>query len=118
MEGHRNLKLFDNKPLLNELRGQELPDWVRQGQRLTGMTSNQKSFPLVGSNFEFKQHGQSGNEFSALLPYTAKIADELCVIRSMHTEAINHDPAITFFSNGFAATRKALYRFMDELWLG
>lgn len=98
--GPSQFELFDHKPLLNKIRGEELPDWVRQGQRLTGMTSNQKSFPLVGSNFEFKQHGQSGNEFSSLLPYTAKIADELCVVKSMHTEAINHDPAITFFQTG------------------
>jgi len=82
------------------MNGQELPDSVRNGQRLTGMTSGQSSFPLAGSLFKFKQHGQSGTWMSDLLPYTSKIADEMCVIKSMHTEAINHDPAITFFQTG------------------
>lgn len=94
------LELFDYKPLLHKLWGTELPDSVRQGQRLTGMTSNQKSFPLVGSFYNFKQYGQAGAWFSELLPYTSAIADELCVIRSMYTEAINHDPAITFLQTG------------------
>jgi hypothetical protein len=98
--GPSQLDLFDHKPLLNDIRGEELPDWVRQGQRLTGMTSNQKNFPLVGSNFKFNQYGQSGATLSDVLPYTAKIADELCFVKSMHTEAINHDPAITFFQTG------------------
>lgn len=94
------IELFDYKPLMYEMHGKELPDSVRQGQRLTGMTAYQKSFPLVSSMFKFKQHGKSGAWISDLLPYTAKIADELCIIRSMHTEAINHDPAITFFQTG------------------
>ena len=94
------MDLFDYKPLLNKLNGQQLPDHVRGGQRLTGMTSQQASIPLAGSIFEFKQHGKSGAWFSELLPHTADIADEICVIRSMFTEAINHDPAITFFQTG------------------
>src|SRR6266478_4638646 len=94
------MDLFDYKPLLNKLNGEQLPDQVRGGQRLTGMTSQQASIPLAGSIFEFKQQGQSGGWFSELLPHTATVADDLCVIRSMFTEAINHDPAITFFQTG------------------
>jgi len=92
--------LFDYKPLLNKMNGEELPDSVRQGQRITGMTAGQQSFPLAGAQFEFKQYGQSGAWLSELLPHTAEIADELCFIKSMHTEAINHDPALTFFQTG------------------
>ncbi|WP_158856529.1 DUF1501 domain-containing protein [Lunatibacter salilacus] len=98
--GPSQMELFDYKPLLNERFGQELPESIRAGQRLTGMTSNQNSFPLAGSVFDFAQHGQSGAWVSELMPHTAKIADELCFIKSMHTEAINHDPAITFFQSG------------------
>ena len=90
------MDLFDYKPLLNKLNGEQLPDSVRGGQRLTGMTSQQSSIPLAGSIFKFKQHGQSGAWFSDLLPHTARVADDLCIVRSMYTEAINHDPAITF----------------------
>lgn len=94
------LDLFDYKPKLREMQGQDLPESIRNGQRLTGMTSNQKSFPLAASKFEFKQYGHAGAWFSELLPHTARIADDLCVIRSMFTEAINHDPALTFFQTG------------------
>lgn len=94
------MDLFDPKPLLNEMYGEELPDSVRLGQRLTGMTAGQTSFPLAGSLFNFKQHGQSGAWMSELLPYQSKIVDELCFIHSMHTEAINHDPAATFMQTG------------------
>jgi len=94
------LDLFDYKPGLANLRGTELPDSVRQGQRLTGMTSTQSSFPLAPTKFRFAQQGASGAWVSELLPYTAKIADDLCFIKSMHTEAINHDPAITFMQTG------------------
>ena len=94
------IELYDHKPLLNKMHGEELPESVRKGQRLTGMTAGQTSFPLVGSPFAFKQHGQSGNWISELLPYHSKIADELCIIRSLYTDAINHDPAITFFQTG------------------
>lgn len=94
------MDLFDPKPLLNEMYGEELPDSIRLGQRLTGMTAGQTSFPLAGSLFKFKQHGQSGAWMSELLPYQSKIVDELCFIHSMHTEAINHDPAATFIQTG------------------
>ena len=95
------MDLFDNKPGLAKLRSSELPDSIRKGQRLTGMTSKQESFPVAPSMFDFKKHGESGVEFSSLLPHISGIADDICVIRSMHTEAINHDPAITFFQTGF-----------------
>ncbi len=98
--GPSQLDLFDYKPLLREKNGEELPESVRKGQRLTGMSAHQKTFPLTGSQFEFARHGKSGAWLSALMPYTAQIADELCFIKSMHTEAINHDPAITFFQTG------------------
>ena len=94
------IDLFDDKPNLQQLRASELPDSVRQGQRLTGMTSSQASFPIAPSMFEFQQHGQSGMWLSELLPHTSKVADDLCLVRTMHTEAINHDPAITFFQTG------------------
>jgi len=94
------LDLFDPKPDLEKRRGTDLPDSIRQGQRLTGMTSAQKSFPIAPSKFKFSQHGQSGTWFSELLPNLSGVADELCVIKSLHTEAINHDPAITFITTG------------------
>lgn len=98
--GPSQLELMDYKPKLASLHGTELPDSIRQGQRLTGMTSGQKSFPVVAPKFKFQQHGSNGAWFSELLPHTAKIADKLCIVRSMHTEAINHDPAITFMQTG------------------
>ena len=94
------LETFDYKPLLNKMHGEELPASIRMGQRLTGMTSNQESFPLVGSTFGFAQHGQSGAWVSELFPHMASIVDEMCIVKSMHTEAINHDPALTFFQTG------------------
>jgi len=94
------LDLFDYKPALKEKRGIELPDSVRMGQRITTMTSGQKSFPVAPSLFSFARHGKSGAWLSELLPHTAKIADEICLIKSMQTEAINHDPAITFCQTG------------------
>ena len=93
-------ELFDWKPKLRDMHGQELPESVRQGQRLTGMTASQNSFPLIGSRVDFKQYGQSGAWISDLLPYTARVVDDLCIIKSMHTEAINHDPAVAFFQTG------------------
>jgi hypothetical protein len=95
------LDLFDPKPGLEKFRGQNLPDSIRQGQRLTGMTAYQSSFPVAPSIFKFAQHGQSGATLSELLPHTAKMADSLCFIKSMHTDQINHDPAITFSLTGF-----------------
>jgi hypothetical protein len=98
--GPSHIDLFDHKPGLEKVHGQDLPDSVRQGQRLTGMTSGQKSLPVCKSLAAFKQRGESGQWISDLLPYTAKVADHLAVIRSMHTEAINHDPGITFINTG------------------
>ena len=95
------LDLFDYKPNLTARRGEELPDSIRQGQRLTGMTAFQAKFPTAPSIFPFTQHGQSGQWLSDLLPHTGKIADDICLIRSLHTDAINHDPAVTFFQTGF-----------------
>jgi hypothetical protein len=94
------LESFDYKPLLTQMAGKDLPESIRNGQRLTGMTSNQTKFPLVGSHFSFKQYGQSGTWVSELFPNMAKIVDDICVIKSMHTEAINHDPALTFMQTG------------------
>jgi hypothetical protein len=94
------LDLFDHKPGLLKRFGEDLPDSIRQGQRLTGMTATQTRFPVAPSRFRFAQHGQSGAWLSELLPHTAAIADRICLVRSMHTEAINHDPAITFFQTG------------------
>jgi hypothetical protein len=94
------LDLFDFKPKLKEMFARDLPDSVRRGQRLTGMTATQDSFPIAPSKFKFAQHGQSGAWVSDLLPNISKVVDNLCFIKSMHTEAINHDPAITFSQTG------------------
>ena len=94
------IDLFDYKPLLNERHGDDLPASVRRGQRLTTMTANQARWPLAGSPFKFKQHGASGAWLSEALPYTARMADDICFVKSMYTEAINHDPAITFLQTG------------------
>ena len=94
------LDLFDYKPLLNQRNGEDLPESIRQGQRLTGMTAGQANFPLAGSLFSFQRYGDSGAWVSELLPHTSKIVDELCFVRSMYTEAINHDPAATFIQTG------------------
>ena len=99
--GPSQLDLFDPKPGLNTLRGQNLPESIRMGQRLTGMTAYQSSWPTAPSIFKFQQYGQSGAWLSELLPHTSKIVDELCFIKSMHTEQINHDPAQTFALTGF-----------------
>ena len=95
------LDLFDYKPQLAKTHGTDLPESIRNGQRLTAMTAGQTSFPVAQSIFKFAQYGQSGAWLSELLPYTAKVADDLCFIRSVHTEQINHDPAVTFAQTGF-----------------
>lgn len=92
--------LFDEKPLLRERNGQPLPDSVRAGQRLTGMSGNQAVLPLAGSHFDFTTFGKSGLRLSNLLPHTGSMADDICLVRSMFTEAINHDPAMTFIQTG------------------
>ncbi len=99
--GPSQIETFDYKPALEKLHGTELPDSIRKGQRITGMTSGQTAFPCVKSMFKFAQHGQSGIHVSELLPHTAKVIDDLTVIKSVFTDAINHDPAITFFQTGF-----------------
>lgn len=98
--GPSQFETFDYKPKLAGLAGQQLPDSVRQGQRLTGMSANQSSLPMVPSVFKFKKHGKSDTWVSELLPYTARVVDELCIVKSLFSEAINHDPAITFLQTG------------------
>jgi hypothetical protein len=98
--GPSQMELYDPKPALDTRRGEELPDSIRQGQRLTGMTSGQKQFPVAPSIFKFAQYGASGIWMSELLPHLAQVVDELCFVHSMYTDAINHDPAITFFQTG------------------
>jgi hypothetical protein len=99
--GPSQLDTFDYKPHLDAVHGQETPASVFNGQRLTGMTAGQSSFPAARSIFKFQRHGQSGAWVSEVMPHLAGVVDELCFIRSMHTEAINHDPAITFIQTGF-----------------
>ena len=94
------IDLFDHKPKLDELFSTDLPASVRMGQRLTTMTSRQERFPIAPSQFKFSQHGKSGAWVSELMPHITEVVDDLCFIKSMHTEAINHDPAITFFQTG------------------
>ena len=93
-------ELWEYKPKLADLRGTDLPPSVRGEQRLTTMTASQTSFPIVPPIFKFAQHGESGAWISELMPYTSKVADDLCFIKTMHTEAINHDPGMTFFQTG------------------
>ena len=98
--GPSQMDLFDYKPRLNDFAGKELPESIRNGQRLTGMSASQSTFPVVPSKFEFKQYGPGGAWISELLPHTAKIAGDLTFVRSLFTEAINHDPAVTFLQTG------------------
>ena len=98
--GPSQIELFDYKPRLAEFQGTDLPASIRMGQRLTEMSATQAAFPVVPSKFKFAQCGQSGAWVSELLPHTSKIIDELAIIRSVHTDAINHDPAVTFFQTG------------------
>ena len=98
--GPSHLELLDYKPKLKDFHGSELPDSIRRGQRLTGMTSGQKSFPVIAPKFGFRRCGTAGTWLGDLLPHTAGVMDDMCLIRSMHTEAINHDPAITLIQTG------------------
>ena len=112
--GPSQIETFDYKPQLRIDNGKELPASVRMGQRLTAMSGNQATLPIAGSIFDFHQHGNSGTWISDLLPHTAKIADELCVVKSVFTEAINHDPAITFIQTGSQiAGRPSLGAWLD-----
>jgi hypothetical protein len=99
--GPSHLELFDYKPLLEKVAGSDLPESVRKGQRLTSMTSMQSRLPIVPSLFKFAQYGKSGAGISELMPHTAKVVDDLCFIKSLHTDQINHDPAVTFAQTGF-----------------
>jgi hypothetical protein len=98
--GPSQMDLYDYKPKMNDWYDKELPESIRNGQRLTTMTSGQARFPIAPSMYKFERHGKSGMWVSELLPHTAKMVDEMCFIRSMHTEAINHEPAITFMQTG------------------
>lgn len=98
--GPSQLDLYDYKPELRKMQGQNIPDSVRQGQRLTGMSAGQSALPVTASLFDFQQYGQSRAWVSELMPHTSEVVDDLCFIKSMYTEQINHDPAITFFQSG------------------
>jgi hypothetical protein len=104
--GPAQMDLFDYKPKMQDWYDKDLPDSVRNGQRLTTMTSGQKRFPIAPSKYKFSQHGDNGMWFSQLLPFKASMAKDLCFIRSMHTEAINHEPAITYIQTGNQVTGK------------
>jgi hypothetical protein len=98
--GPPQMDMFDYKPVMNDWYDKDLPESIRKGQRLTTMTSGQARFPIAPSKYQFAQHGKNGMWVTELLPYTAKMVDELCFVRSMHTDAINHEPAICFMQTG------------------
>src|SRR5262249_54729591 len=102
--GPPQMEMYDYKPMMGEFYDKDLPDSVRMGQRLTTMTSGQKRFPIAPSKYRFERHGKCGMWVCELLPYTARMVDEMCFIRSMHTEAINHEPAITYMQTGNQVT--------------
>ncbi|RYD37356.1 MAG: DUF1501 domain-containing protein, partial [Verrucomicrobiaceae bacterium] len=98
--GPSQIDLYDYKPEMDKYYDKDLPESIRNGQRLTGMTSGQSRFPIAPSKYKFQQHGKCGMWVSEMLPWTAKMVDDMCFIRSMHTEAINHEPAISFMQTG------------------
>ena len=98
--GPSHIDMYDYHPEMRDFHGTELPDSIRNGQRITGMTSGQSSFPCVAPMFEFSKHGQNGSWFSEAIPNIASIADDITLVKSVHTEAINHDPAITAINTG------------------
>ena len=98
--GPSHIDLYDYHPEMRDFHGKELPDSIRNGQRITGMTSGQSSFPCVAPMFDFTRHGQNGSWFSDAIPNIASIADDITLVKSVHTEAINHDPAITAINTG------------------
>src|ERR1051325_10370703 len=102
--GPPQMDLYDYKPVMGDWFDKDLPDSIRMGQRLTTMTSGQKRFPIAPSKYKFAQHGKSGMWVSELMPWTAQMVDDMCFVRSMHTEAINHEPAITFMQTGNQVT--------------
>ena len=103
--GPSQMDLFDYKPKMDAMFDKDLPDSIRKGQRLTTMTSGQARFPIAPSKYKFAQHGKSGMWVSELLPWTAKIVDEIALIKTVWTEAINHDPAVTYICTGQPASR-------------
>ena len=103
--GPSHIDLFDPKPTLAERFGEDVPESVFKGQRVTGMVAHQARFQVMPTKYAFERHGQCGMELSELLPHTAGIVDDICLIRSVHTEAINHDPAITFFQQSASSCR-------------
>ncbi len=105
--GPSHIDTFDYKPELRKIHGQELPDSIRMGQRITGMTSGQKSFPCVAPMFKFEKYGQHGTYVSELLPHIAQVVDDIAIVKSVNTEAINHDPAITYINTGAQQPGKA-----------
>ena len=109
------METYDYKPKMQDMFDKDLPASIRQGQRLTTMTSGQTRFPIAPCIFKFAQYGKSGAWVSELLPYTARMVDDISIIRSMHTEAINHEPAITFFQTGFHDRGPALHRSVAQL---
>src|SRR5436853_4263130 len=116
--GPSQMDLYDYKPKMAEYFDKDLPDSVRMGQRLTTMTSGQARFPIAPSKYKFEQHGKSGMWVSELLPWTAKMVDEMCFIRSMHTEAINHEPAICYMQTGNQITGRPCLGSWDSDGLG
>ncbi len=108
--------LFDYKPGLKDWYDKDLPDSVRQGQRLTTMSSGQARFPIAPSIYKFSQHGQSGAWVSELLPHTAKMVDDIAIVKSLYTEQINHEPAITYMQTGLDDRRAAVHRIVAGLW--
>ncbi len=110
--GPPQMDLYDYKPVMNDWYDKDLPESVRNGQRLTTMTSGQKRFPIAPSKYKFAQHGKSGMWVSELLPWTSKMVDDMVFLRTMNTEAINHEPAITYMQTGNQGHRSALSRRM------
>ena len=116
--GPSHLDLFDYKPVLSQRFNEDLPDSVRQGQRITGMVASQARLALQPSKYTFKQSGPGGAWISDLLPHTQSIAGDICVVNSMFTDAINHDPAITFFQTGSQQPGRPEHGLVDRLWVG
>ena len=110
--------LFDYKPGLKDWYDKDLPDSIRQGQRLTTMSSGQARFPIAPSVYKFSQHGQSGAWVSELLPHTAKMVDDIAIVKSLYTEQINHEPAITYIQTGSMIGGQALHRIVAGVWPG
>ena len=112
------LDLYDPKPKLTEMMGKDLPDSVRNGQRITTMTSGQSKLLCVGSPFKFKKYGSAGMELSELLPNLSKVVDECTFVRSLNTDPINHDPAVTFFCDRKSTTRSSNHGCLVGVWHG